>query len=80
MTVGNGNGFGAMRAVTLELGCGEHGRLVRGHIYSPVFSQAGTLAVARIAGQPRLTVMYGNSRIYRITSANGAEKRWASAV
>ena len=67
VTVGKGNGFGSMRTVTLALCSGERGRLVRGHVNSPVFSQDGKLAVARISGRPRLTVTHGNSRIYRIT-------------
>jgi hypothetical protein len=66
-TVTVGKGYGARRTVTLALRSGESGRLIRGHINSPIFSQEGTLAVGWISGRPSLTVTHGNSRIYRIT-------------
>lgn len=65
-TVTVGKGYGARRTLTLSLQSGERGRLVRGHINSPIFSQEGQLFVARTSARPSLAVTYGNSRIYRI--------------
>lgn len=65
-TVTVGRGTVAQGVVTVSLASGERGRLIRGHVRSPVFSQQGQLAIGSTAGRPSLAVTYGNSRIFRI--------------